>query len=178
MTQIYEVLGFSACKGTKTARECRDRRLIEIVDIAKGKGVSKYPVLLESAYKILELEEKKFQGKGCGYEHLIWQHLIAEHFKGQRAKIEEIVNGKSIDVAIRSGGRLIAVEIAVTSANEKANIEKDLGMAMADFAVIGCRDKKVLEEVNQIIAGMDEGIKQKVRACLLGEILRKEADLL
>jgi KaiC/GvpD/RAD55 family RecA-like ATPase len=171
LTEIYPIAGFKKCKGTKISQSCRNKKLIDIIEITKGKGVSKYPVLLADAYKILDIEERKFEGKGCGYEHLIWQHLIAEHFKSEKAKIEEIINKKSIDVTARDDGRLIAIEVAVSSANEKTNIEKDVDLARADLVIIGCRDKKVLEEVNKIIAGVGTEKQSKTKALLLKEII-------
>lgn len=176
LTQIAEITGFSACKSTRLFKALEQAEMIKIVKIIKGKGTSKYPVLLEPAYRLLNLEEKKFYGKGAGYEHVIWQHIIAEHFKEYRPVIELNKAGKFIDVAIEREGRLIAIEVAMTSVNEKVNVEKDFNLAKADKVIVGCRDLKVLEEVKQIVSGMAEGIRQKVTVMLLSEILKNSLE--
>jgi len=174
LTEIYDIAGFSACKGTKTTANLEAKGMIKIISLVKGKGVSKFPVLLESAYKILNLQEKRFYGKGAGYEHVVWQHLVAEHFKDFKADIELNKFGKFIDVAVQHDNRLIAIEVAMTSVHEKENIEKDISIARADFVIIGCRDEKVLNEVNSIIQGLDEAMKSKTRALLLSGVLKMD----
>jgi hypothetical protein len=173
-TQIAEVVGFSACKSTRLFKTLEQAEMIKIVSIVKGKGISKYPVLLEQAYNLLNLEEKKFYGKGAGYEHVVWQFLIAEHFSEFKPAIELNKAGKFIDVAVEREKKLIAIEVAMTSVNEKINVEKDFAVAEADRVIVACRDLKVLEEVRQIIFGMEEGIRQKTEARLLSEVLRMD----
>jgi hypothetical protein len=171
MTEIYKEIGLSACKGTRISKKLEKDLLIKIINITKGKGVSKYPVLLEDAYKILNVEQKKFEGKGCGYEHLIWQHILSGHFKEYKAIIELNRGDKCIDVAFEYESKLIAIEVAMTSAHEKANIEKDIGMAKAGLVIIGCKDGKVLDEVNAIIGELVDDLKSKARAFILSRIL-------
>jgi hypothetical protein len=171
MTEIYREIGFSACKGTRISKKLEKDLFIKIINITKGKGVSKYPVLLEDAYKVLNVEQKKFEGKGCGYEHLIWQHILAGHSKEYKAVIELNRGDKCIDVGFEYESKLIAIEVAMTSAHEKANIEKDIGMAKAGLVIIGCKDGKVMDEVNAIIGELSEDLKSKARAFILSRIL-------
>lgn len=174
LTEIHDIAGFSACRGTKTAKKLEGAEMIKIIEIVKGKGVSKFPVLLEQAYKLLSIEEKKFYGKGAGYEHLVWQHLVVEHFKEYKPEIELNKFGKFIDVAVEHESMLIAIEVAMSSLHEKANIEKDIGIARADFIIIACRDKKVKEEVMQIITEIPEEMRNRTTVLLLSEILKKD----
>lgn len=176
LTEIYSEVGFSACKGTRISKKLEKDLLIKIFHISKGKGVSKYPVLLGDAYSALNVEERKFEGKGCGYEHLIWQHLLAEHFKENKAVIELNRGDKCVDVGFYHQEKLIALEVAITSAHEKANIEKDIQMAKAGLVIIGCKNQKVLEEVNLIIQGMGEELRGKVSAFILSRILGMEIE--
>lgn len=171
LTEIYSEVGFSACKGTRISQKLERNLMIKIFNIAKGKGVSKYPVLLSDSYKFLNVEERKFEGKGCGYEHLIWQHILANHFREHKAGIELNRGNKCIDVAFEYQEKLVAIEVAITSAHEKANIEKDINLARADLVVVGCKDEKVLNEVNAIIRELGEELKNKARAFLLSKIL-------
>ena len=78
----------------------------------------------------------KFEGKGCGYEHLIWQHILSGHFKERKAVIELNRGNKCIDVAFENEGRLIAMEVAITSAHEKENIEKNINLAKAGIVIV------------------------------------------
>jgi len=174
LTQIAEVIGFSACKSTRLFKTLEQAGIIKIVKIVKGKGISKYAILLERAYELLNLEEKKFYGKGAGYEHVVWQHLIGEHFKEYKAVIELNRHGKFIDVAIEHENKLIAIEVAMTAVNEKTNIMKDLNIARADRVIVACKDLKVLEEVKQKLFELQEGLRQKTAVYLLGEILKKD----
>lgn len=176
LTEIYGITGFSASKGTRIAKKLEKDLMIKILNIVKGKGISKYPVLLSDAYKILNIEERKFEGKGCGYEHLIWQHILAGHFKEHKAQIELNRGNKCIDAAFEYQNKLIAIEVAITSAHEKINIEKDIQLARADVVVIGCRDIKVLDEVNAIIKELSEDLRIKVRAFLLSKILSMDLE--
>lgn len=171
MTEIYKEIGLSACKGTRISKKLEKDLLIKIIEITKGKGVSKYPVLLDDAYTVLNVEQRKFEGKGCGYEHLIWQHILTEHFKEQKAAIELNRGDKCIDVGFEFEGKLVAIEVAMTSAHEKANIEKDVGMAKAGLVIIGCKDVKILDEVNAIIKEQSEEVRLMVKAYILSKIL-------
>lgn len=176
LTQIAEVTGFSACKSTRLFKALEQAEMLKIIKLVKGKGISKYPVLLPEAYRLLNLEEKKFYGKGAGYEHVIWQHLVAEHLAEFKPVIELNKTGKFIDVAVEHEGRLIAIEVAMTSVNEKVNVEKDFELAKADKVIIACRDEQVLAEVRQIVSGLDEGMRQKTYVCLLAEVLKSSAE--
>ena len=176
LTEIYGIIGFSASKGTRIVKKLEKNLMIKIFSVIKGKGVSKYPVLLSEAYKLLNVEERKFEGKGCGYEHLIWQHILAGHFKEHKAVIELNRGNKCIDVAFEYQGRLIAIEVAMTSVHEKENIEKDVNLAKSDIVIIGCRDNKVLNEVNAIISELNDDLKGKVRAFILSRILSMDLE--
>ena len=178
LTQIAEVVGFSASKSTRLFTSLKNAGMIQIVTIVKGKGVSKYPVLLEPAYNLLNLEEKKFYGKGAGYEHVIWQNIIAEHFSEFKPVIELNKAGKFIDLAIEHENKLIAIEVAMTSVNEKVNIEKDFTIAKADKVIVGCKDSKVMDEVKIIVSELEEGMRQKTKVMLLSEILKAGKEII
>lgn len=177
-TEIADVVGFSAGKHMPLFKALERTQLIRMVEIVRGKGVSKFPVLLSEAYKVLDLEEPKFQGKGCGEAHLVWQHLVAEHFSEQKPAIELNKNGKFIDVGIERDGILLAIEVAMTAEHEKANLLRDVEIAKASIVITGCKDEKVREEVIKEIAGLPEEVRQKARVYLLREILENSMEQL
>ena len=174
VTEIHKIAGFSACKGTKIVKSCGSRNIMTVASIVRGKGVSKFAVLSDEAYSKLNLKPYNFRGKGCDYPHYIYQNLIAEHFKDFKPIIESNKGGKFIDIAIEHESRLIAVEVAMTSVNEKNNLFKDFKIAGAGNVIIACKDKKVKEEVMQIIAELPEEMRHKTNACLLSEILKRD----
>lgn len=173
-TELFELIGFSKDKGTRTAKRCEDKGFTKTIEIVKGKGVSKYPVLLEPTYSLFDFKEKKFYGKGAGYEHVAWQHIIAEHFNKYRPVIELNTNDKFIDVALHYEEKLVAVEVAMTAFNERINVEKDFNQAGVDFVIIGCKDKKVKEDVEQKLSNISKDMRNKTEVCLLSEILKED----
>lgn len=176
LTQIREVVGFSAGKSSRMFSALDKAGMIKILKITKGKGISKYPVLLEPAYRLLNLEEKKFYGKGAGDEHVLWQHLVARHLSDYKPQIERFKGEKSIDVVIETNEFFLAIEVAMTSVHEKENLLKDFNNAKADFVVVACRDEKVENEVKGMLIEMPEGMRNKTRVCLLSEVLKKQPD--
>ena len=176
LTEIYKLAGFAAGTGSRIANDCEKKNLVKIVQVKFGRGRPRYPVLLPEAYEVLGIQEKKFYGKGAGYEHILYQYLIAEHLSDYKPVIELNRNNKFIDVGIVTNELLVCIEVAMTSAHEKENIEKDISKAKADFVIVACRDKKVLKEVHAIILEMPEQFRNKTEAYLISEILSKNAD--
>jgi hypothetical protein len=167
----------SASTGTRIVKSLQRKRLIEVVEINLGGkgGNAKFLVLTEKAFEVLGMPQKHYHSKGGSFEHYFWQYKLAEHFKVLRkdwqVNIENQVMNKFIDLTIETQGKILAVEIAQTSVNEYINIEKDLE-AGCDFVIIGSKDNKVLEEVNQIKISFDQAIREKVGICLLHKLLR------
>ena len=176
LTEICKLAGFSAGTGSRISQYCVKNGLVKIIQIKLGKGSPKYPVLLQEAYKILGIKEKKFYGKGAGYEHVLCQHIIAEHFLEYKPKIELYRGGKFIDVGIETNKLLVGFEVAMTSAHEKENIEKDFFKAKVDFVIVACINDIVLKEVQKIVLEMPEEIKSKTKVCLISKILKAESE--
>ena len=92
----------------------------------------------------------------------------------RRVELEKLVQNKRLDVAITTENGLIAIEVELTSAYTRQNIEKDLAVGCVKV-ILACGDGKVLGEVQKIIAGLDPSVREKLQACLLTEITRAEA---
>ena len=174
-TALYKLAGFSiGGTGKRAAEYCENNNLVKNIKPGFGSGSPQYPILLPEAYQILGIQEKKFYGKGAGYEHVLYQHLFAEHFSELKPVIELYRNGKHIDVAIETNEILLAIEVAMTSVNEKENIHKDFLKAMADFVLVACINDKVQKEVQEIILEMPEQIRDKTQVYLLSKLLNKD----
>ena len=178
LTEIYEIAEFSAGTGSRLANTCEKRGLIKIIQTTLKTGRPKYPVLLSEAYEMMNLPEKKYYGKGAGLEHILYQHLIADHFKSYNPKIELNGRDKFIDVAIQIDDFLLAIEVAVSSVHEKQNIEKDIYSAKAGSVIIACKNQKVLNEIQEILSEMENELKNKTQTFLVSGILNQEPDKL
>jgi len=170
----------SASKGTRIVKSLQRKRLIEVVEINLGGkgGNTKFLVLTDKGFEVLGMSPKHFHCRGGGFEHYLWQYKLAEHFKvlrkDWRINIEHQIMNKFIDLTIETQGKLIAIEVALTSVNELINIEKDLE-AGCDYIIIGCKDNKVLEEIKQIHDNLDESKRSRVGICLLHKLLRSNS---
>ncbi len=171
MTEITKATGFSAGKSSRMLNALERAGMVKIISISKGRGISRYPVLLEPAYRILGIEPRKFSGRGAGHEHVLWQHLLAEHFLSFSPRIEFSRNNKFIDLAFETGGFLVGIEVALASVHEQENIRRDFEIAAVDFVVVACRNRTVANEVLAVVSGMDAETRQKTRVCLLGSII-------
>ncbi len=177
--EVKEMIKLSAGQGDRIRDKLLAKGMITVVDVIKGHGGKKtYPMLLSPGYKHLGIEEPKFEGKGCGYEHLLYQYLFRDHFEEFNPEIELIRNGKSIDVAFEINGKLIAIEVAITAGHEKVNLEKDVCMAKAHCVIIGCKDEKVKQQVLREISSLPLEIQDKSFVCRLSEVFKVKPETL
>lgn len=175
-SEISNLAGFSAGTGSRILQECEKKNLVKTIALGFGKGNPKYPVLLPDGYNMIGIGEKKFYGKGAGYQHVLYQHLIAQHFEDYKPVIELNRGGKFIDVAIEINQKLICIEVAMTSTHEKENIERDFSLAKAEFVLVGCRDENVQMKVQAILLDLPPEYRTKTHVCLISEILKKKPD--
>jgi hypothetical protein len=176
ITEVCKDADFPAGTGSRIAEEYVKKNYIKNIQVPFGRGRPKYPVLLSDGYKLIGLQEKKFYGRGAGYEHILYQHLISNHFQDFKPVIELNRNEKFIDVAIETNEFLFCFEVAMTSVHEKENIEKDLIDAKSDFVIVACLNEKVLKEVQKIISEFSNEIQSKTQAILISELLKINPD--
>ena len=176
LSVIYKLAGIPLVTGFRITEECVKINLITIIQVMFLRGRPKYSVLLPDGYKVLRVKPKTFNHRGAGYEHSLYQHLIADNFKLQNPTIELNRNGKFIDVAIEKNELLIAVEIAMTSVHEQENIEKDINLAKADFVIVACINEKVKTKVREIVSQMSDEMRDKTEVCLISELLKKKPE--
>jgi very-short-patch-repair endonuclease len=176
LTEIYKIAGFTPGTGSRIAGECVKKNLLKIIRIPFGKGKPSYPVLTPESYQILNVNEKKFSGRGAGYEHTLYQHLIAEYFSDYKPIIELNRNNHFIDVVIETNEKLICIEVAMTSVHERENIEKDFLLAKADSVIIACINDKVQKEIEDILIEIPEQIRNKTEVMLISELLKKNPE--
>lgn len=150
VTERDRKLGVSTYKGNKLRKDFCEKGLITIQHVDTGKrgaGIT----LIEISDKGSELLQryqvnvKKPAGKG-GLIHQFWQHQVQrwflENYPGCKATIEQMVEGKAVDVGVEIEGRKVAAEIMIKGEEkELVNIVKDLEVGF-DEVVIVCEDKE------------------------------------
>jgi len=176
LTPICIAAGLPAGTGSRIAEECVKRNLIKIIQVPFGRGRPKYPVLLPDGYALLGVQPKTPLGRGAGYEHTLYQHLIAKHLKELKPTIELNRNDKFIDVGIETNEGLICIEIAMTAVHEKINIEKNITLAKAKAVIVACLNEKVLTDVREIITQLPEEYQMKTKTILIPELLKAKPD--
>lgn len=173
LTERRNALSLSADKGTKLVKNLQDKGLCKTIEInLGGRGkLSKYLAFTNEGFKAIGMQEK-YKINDSNFEHSFWEDRIDGHFGNEcKTAIEKMVKGKEIDVVLEIEAGIIAIEVAMTSAYEKENIIRDIKAGCLKV-IVACKNKKVLEEVESIIAGLDSEMQSKAKACLLTEITK------
>jgi hypothetical protein len=173
-TEIYKLANLSAGTADRAVKRCVKNSLLTIVRPNLGKGRAQYLFLLPTAHEVLGVDPKDFMGKGAGFEHTLYQNMIADRFSALNPVIEGARHGKCMDVLLQSEDRLIAVEVAMSPDHEKANLEADVLKSGVQFVIVGCKNRAILDKVTRIINGLPEQIAHRAKAYLLSEILKME----
>lgn len=168
----------SPAKGTRLINKLTKLNLItkHTIKISIGRGGhANFLELTQNGYKIIGITPKNI-GIG-GFEHRFWQHVISNELRSKpnvkNLSVESKINEKTIDILIAlNDERIIAIEIALTSVHEKDNILKDIENGCSQV-IVACKDKNVLKQVAEILASMDEQIKEKTRLCLVQNVTQE-----
>jgi len=85
---------------------------------------------------------------------------------------ERNLNGKFIDLAVEyDNGNIMAVEIELSDANCRQNIEDDLKAGVSSL-VVACVDKEVKEKAMEVLKGLNKEQNDKVKVILIKDILK------
>ena len=174
LSERYERLGVSACKGNKAKNELKSKKYVKEEEVKAG-GQGGRPKLLEPTKKgnshlLLNGEEPSGKNGKGSLKHRYWQQKIKEYFEEWecKAEIELFIGKKSVDVAVFCPNKkTIAVEIAMSPYYELENVKKDIKFGF-DRIVVACRDaqtKNLVEKACRTYFG--DKIPEKVRFCLL-----------
>lgn len=167
LSDLSKHLSYDNSKTSRIVKYLEDKKHIEITKIVNGRKHLKYPTLTESGYSLIDLKPDKPDSKGGGKGHTIRQYLFVEKLEKMGLNPERekhLGENHHGDIVFFFDGKKIALEIAITSGNEKNNIENDLRLG-CDHVIIGCKDKKVLDEVQEIAKG-----NERVTVCLLSQL--------
>lgn len=173
LTERREALNLSIDKATGLVKKLVKAGFCEVLEInLGGRGkLSKYLAFEDAGFKVINMPEN-YKIHKSNFEHSFWEDRIAGHFGNEcKTAIEKMVKGKEIDVVLEIENGIIAIEVAMTSAYEKENIIRDIKAGCLKV-IVACKNKKVLEEVKEIIAGLEPEIQDKVKVLLLTEITK------
>lgn len=170
-------LGFSGSVGFKVKKSLIDKGYVAEYPIKLGQGRGKFGkilILLDKAESVINNAPKSFYGRGASLHHSFVQQLLKLHIENLwyvKAEIEMMKNGKSTDIGlVTNDGSFIAVEFENTSVHAKENIAKDLEAGFQKVITV-CDNKKVFEQINEIVKREFESVKAKITVCLLSDIL-------
>lgn len=178
LTERFKSLRLSVRRGNQITESMNNQGFINIHEInLSGRGSkTKFLELTKKGHDALGVTPRKRKGKGCGFLHELVQHKIAEHLRNieeiKKVSIEGILLDKSIDILAEvTDGKKIAFETAMTHLNELNNIQKDIE-AGCDYIIIVCKDKVVMEKINELVANLSDGDKSRIMVCLVYQILK------
>lgn len=155
VTERYKAMGLSAYMGNRIQKE-----LVEtgyIIEVRRGKPV--YLELTDKGSEAIRSPKRRMAGKGSP-EHQMYQRRIKEFYVdlGYSAEIEKDVYGKSIDVLVNKGGRLIAIEIELNVTDHiMENISRDFTVGVDEVVVVTTKDLlgRIREKVEKALGGAD-----------------------
>ena len=143
--------------------------------------MTKFVELTPQGCEALAVTKASYPSRGGGFEHYFWQRRVSEHLRTLidrgEVSVERQINGVYIDVVAEfAEGRLLAIEIALTSTHERQNAERDLKEARCDWLVIACRDRRVLQGVETSLLDLHASLKERTRLCLLTQLMKWSLD--
>ncbi len=152
-----DFLGWSTDKANKTKRALLQKELISEFSINLGTrtgGTVKLLELTDAGFAILDKTPRKKRPGKCSAEHWFYQRELADLYRsrGYCVRIEHNLNGARADLGVEKDGKLIAIEVAISPANEVRNVQKDLAAGFSKV-LIACKTtavkKAVLARLNE-----------------------------
>ena len=149
--RLNELFGGSVSKCQKIARTCLETDYVEEHTVSTGgrSGQVRLWSLTDEGYSYIGLPRRPLPGKG-DLTHQYLQHLVSEKISqwGYKPKIEFFRAGKNVDVGLRDGNQLIALEIGTTAGNEATNVLKDIDAGF-HFVVVLAINKAVAKAISR-----------------------------
>ena len=177
---LYKALKLSACKANRIKKQLLALGLIQELEFSKsGRGRNiKLLQLTPAGLKEIGVSLEDMKSKGGGFLHRKFQQHVAKFYenKGYIVTIEKDLNGKQADICLEKEDRIIALEIALMSAEyELVNVEKDLQAGFTEIFCC-CRTKKILTTIQkQVKEKLGLETLAKVKFCLLTSYLKGES---
>ena len=172
-TEICELAKITGGTMTTIINKCEKNHFIKIIKSSFIRG--EFPILTKEGYEYIGEKQIIFSGKG-GHEHILAQHQIAKNHSQLKPKIEMCIGDKAIDVGIKTNEVFIGIEIEMTSAHTKENIEKDFKQAKVDYLIIACLNNKVKKEAKEILSEFSEETQLRTEICLIKDMIKRNSE--
>lgn len=137
----------------------------------RPRGYNKYPNITSMGIEAMNLEMPE-EGTGS-FLHRKSQAFLRDLFQkqGLDSRIEFLLNGKRVDVGFMENDKHVAVEVALSSAeNERANIVKDTAAGFKEIRLV-FRESSMIERVKQLLAAQKFKLSKALKLELLTDYL-------
>ncbi len=164
-------LGFSPYTMNKMKKSLMEKGLIEEIPINLNRGgIVKFLELTDQAYGALGKKPRQKPRLQCSKEHWWWQCNIAASYRkmGYQVQIEMLRGNKHADVGVVHNGKVMAIEVELTSKNAVVNVKENLQNGF-DRVRVACRNTAVKQEAERALQSWQDfdTVKEKVEVCLL-----------
>lgn len=168
----------SASKAVSIVKHLKQKGFITIHEIRlsqRGQSSHGYE-LSDKAYDFLRIKKPEGLSRGGSWEHDFWIFRVSESIKSIyrnfKIHIERQFNDSYVDILVETGKHFIAVEVELSIANVKRNIEKDIESGC--FAIMLAHEPGIAENIKNILSEYPEEIRSIVIPVLLYEMLDEE----
>ena len=146
------------------------------VNLGGRGGSAKYVELTDAGFEAIGMQPRSHLTRGGNFITDLFISKITRHLKrisqNWKISIEKEIQGKFIDIVIEpiNQSLIIAIEIELSDANLKNNIDKDINKV--DFLIVACGNKDILKEAEEIKKNLSEQSQNKIIICLLTQLLK------
>ena len=171
-----EMLGLTGSASTvnKLFKELVDRGFVvpHKIGLGRGKGVRILYEMTDAGMKFARIKPFTIPGRS-GFPHKFWQHTIKAFYEkqGLKADIEKRLGLKNVDVCVKDGKNLIAVEVELSPDHLIDNIMKDLDSG-CNQVVVCCPNKKMMANYRKRVNEHDESLLEKIEFRVLSELIK------
>ena len=141
------------------------------IGLGRGKGVRILYEMTEAGMKFARIKPFIIPGRS-GFPHKFWQHTIKAFYEkqGLKADIEKRLGLKNVDVCVKDGKNLIAVEVELSPDHLIDNIMKDLDSG-CNQVVVCCPNKKMMANYRKRVNEHDESLLDKIEFRVLTDYI-------
>lgn len=166
-SKFYSVLNHLKKKGFVTEHP---------INLGGRGGSATFLEITPDGCKAIDVKPKPHLTRGGNYITDIFVDKASSHFKnimpGWKISIEKDVKGKFIDIVVEAVNQqfILAIEIELSDANIRNNIEKNI--ERVNFLIEACANENIMKKAKEIIQGLPEDKQNKTGICLLTKLLR------
>jgi len=146
------------------------------VNLGGRGGSAKYVELTDAGFEAIDMQPRSHLTLGGNFITDLFVSKISKHLKKMKQNwkisIEKQIQGKFMDIVIEpiNQSLIIAIEIELSDANLKNNIDNDINKV--NFLIVACGNKDILKKAEEIKNNLLEQSQNKIGICLLTQLLK------